>query len=167
METDIAWAAGILDGEGCLYINRHRANPKNKTKTESFRLYLKITMGHRPTIAKLYDIFRVGSVLLHQPKSSKVSASHSWVVPTRQAEMVLDQMKPFVFTKLEELAIAEEFFALEKVLGGSGGSPVKTREAVRQRVRLYWRLRMAKSRWRFYKRGLSAKEQQEIRSLGL
>ncbi len=78
-ETDIAWAAGFLDGEGCLTISRW----KN-------RHYARITTNQkfRAPLDRLVTIFGFGSV--RKIKDERMPARHLWRLTWdhRQAEKV-------------------------------------------------------------------------------
>ena len=167
-KADLIWTAGIFDGAGCIHINRQRVESRTDLRTDAFRLYVKVTMGHEPTVTRVHETLRTGSVHPHVPRRTSVNASYSWMAAARQAEAALKLMKPYLFTKLDEVIIAEEFFAIPPhLIGGRGGNAPKPPDLVDAYLRCYWRLRMAKSRWVFYKRALSRRDRREIRRLGL
>ncbi len=164
----MAWAAGIFDGEGCISINRQRADRRPDLRSDTFRLYIKVTMGHRGTVERMLEILKTGTLHNHIPHNRTVNASYSWLAGARQAEKALHLMQPYLITKAEELQIALEFFAIPPHwIGGSHGNTIKSPELVDRFLRCYWKLRIAKSRWRFYKRKISTKDHQEIIRLGL
>lgn len=150
-KTDIAWAAGILDGEGCIAIIRYNPTPGTRCVEPRFVLHVKVTMGHRPTIDRLAEIFGHGTVQTHVARSERVNASYSWVAQSRKGEHVLTILRPYLLTKAAEADVALRFMELDlSPRGGKGGSTRTQRALLRDRERLYWRLRKLKSRWRFY-----------------
>lgn len=156
-ETDIAWAAGLIDGEGCVFINRSQRVLASRQVTPTFRLVLKVTMGCKATVERLRDIFGVGTVQNHVPRGARVNASYSWICQSHQAMLVFDLIRPFAVTKAAELDVARRFTLLPlNVRGGKGGSTPVTPELLAQREALYWELRKLKSRWRFFEEKLLA-----------
>ncbi len=53
-ETDYAWAAGIIDGEGCISIAK---TLRKDAKNFSYCLCIGVSMSHFPTVEKLNNIF--------------------------------------------------------------------------------------------------------------
>jgi hypothetical protein len=148
-KTDAAWAAGIVDGEGCIVINRSAPNGTQRTRT--YRLVIKVTMGHKPTIERLHTLFGIGSMQNHQPKSERMNASHSWICQARQSATVLKTIRPYLVTKADEADLAFKFLALPAIIrGGAHGQIKMPLHMEQERDRLYWAMRQAKSRWRFY-----------------
>ena len=166
-KTDIAWAAGVVDGEGCLYISRQRPNGRDRMN-DSFRIGLKVTMGHLPTIEKLARTFAVGTVQNHVGRNERVNASYSWICMCAQVKPVLVAIRPFATTKQQEIELALTFLGLPSgTVGGRGGNPKQSRAQVDQKLRFYWQLRMLKPRWRFYEEALDAEDKSELVRLGV
>lgn len=150
-ELELAWAAGLIDGEGCVFINRSRRVLASRQQTDTYRLVLKVTMGCRTTVDRLQTIFGVGTVQNHAPASDKVNASYSWICQSAQAKAVFDLVQPYSVTKSAEIAVALRFASLPlNERGGRGGSKLMDPGLVAQREALYWELRKLKSRWRFF-----------------
>ena len=80
--TDIVWASGFFDGEGCIYIGRQRANNCNDLLTDSFRLYIKVSVGDKIAIKRLKKIFCQGSIHDHVINSKTQNDSYQWMCPT-------------------------------------------------------------------------------------
>lgn len=55
--ADLAWAAGFVDGEGCLQIARQRYRGR---PNPSFRPLLAVTQNHRPTLQRLQQVLGGG-----------------------------------------------------------------------------------------------------------
>lgn len=148
-DTDIAWAAGIIDGEGCIYIGRQQGGTFGRVNV-SHRMYVKVTMCHRPTLEALRAIFGMGSVHHQDKATERRNDSYSWWVGARQAEQLLLWVRPYLVTKAIEADIALEFMALPSGLtGGAHGNSLLPAELIERRESLYWRLREAKPVNRF------------------
>lgn len=144
--TDLAWAAGIIDGEGCIGLHRHGGPTKNW-----WSLILKVTMGHEPSIRRLHDLFGEGSVQNQRPSRGQqhYNVAWSWLCTTRQVERVLAQVRPYLVTKAAEADLALEYLRLPTM---PGTQRIPTELAV-ERVRLFEALRDAKPSARFRRAG--------------
>lgn len=156
-QTDLAWCAGLFDGEGCISISRVKPTAKNKLVNSSYRLVAKVTMGDRKAIRRFFAVVGHGSVQKHVEGNAKVNGSTSWVAAARKAEIVLKKLYPFLTTKLKEADIALEFMALpDPIRGGARGSPCIDKPLLRKKHKLYVRCCRAKPRFRFRKKPLSS-----------
>lgn len=137
-DVEAAWAAGIIDGEGCIHLRRR------SEAAGYFALVLKVTMGHRPTIDRLHSLFDLGTI--QENRSNKGhNPAWSWVCTTRQVGAVLDIVQPYLVTKADEAVIAREYLALP-VMPGTRSIPPELAAA---RLDLFERMRDAKPSARF------------------
>lgn len=165
-DTEAAWIAGLVDGEGCLFINRQRANSRSDLRTDGYRIYLKVSMGDRKTVARLRKLAGVGVVYANA--KSKWNDSFSWTVPPAELPALLEELLPYLVTKKKEAQLGLQF--CRRPLwqpGGRGGAARKPKRLVERDARFYWRLRMMKPTWRFHEKKLSCNDRKEIRNLGL
>ena|ERR1700733_6717615 len=91
------WAAGIVDGEGCIYA------------VKQGRVYipmLRVCMSDYSTIQRLKRIFGLGSVYSYKPKKKNRKTMWNWAVATRQARTVLEEMLPYLWTKRNQARLA-------------------------------------------------------------
>lgn len=110
-ETDCAWTAGLIDGEGCIYI--HRSRPKNGAINPCFSLKVRVGMIHMPTIQKLKDLW--GGYYSERKVKQKNSRNQAiWEVSSKNAEFLLKYIICFLITKKEEAILALEFLTLPK-----------------------------------------------------
>lgn len=144
-ETDLAWAAGIIDGEGYIGITRDRCeNPASTNKSISYRSDVKVTMCHEATIAKLRSIFAIGcATRTVVPRNPKHSRQFTWQVRSLQAQAVLVAIRPYLVTKADDADTVLEFCNLPHSRTGRGGL---TSEMQSERERLYWLSRNQKIR---------------------
>lgn len=56
LETEHAWAAGIVDGEGCISITMQKPGV-NRRKTPGFQVRISVRMTCERTIKRLYDLY--------------------------------------------------------------------------------------------------------------
>lgn len=136
-DTDLAWAAGLIDGEGCIHITKR---PADKYRRENFQLTVAVCMTHKPTIERLYNIFKVGSVCHKHPRG-KQRTPWTWTVLAQQAEAVLRLLMPYLFTKLAEGKIAFEF---RRTMLGTRGRRGVPAPLMQERRKLYRKMRAAK-----------------------
>lgn len=144
-DTECAWAAGIIDGEGCLTI-RAREPVKPGTWSVSHSLFLKVTMGHKPTVERLAEMFGVGSVHMQDSRGERLNASWTWWVASRKAHVVLLAVRPYLVTKAHEADIGLEFLSGPMTARGRHRLPP---EVVAERERLRILMRDAKPTARF------------------
>jgi len=143
----VAWAAGVIDGEGCITITRQAPGTDGRVNP-SHRLYLKVSMGHYETIRRLQSIFQRGAIT-RQP-GGQWNDAWVWWVAQRQAGEVLHEVRPHLVTKAAEADLALEFLAIPRhTQGGPGGTRPLAPETVAARETMFARLRDAKPSARF------------------
>lgn len=158
-DTDLAWAAGIIDGEGCIYISRHAPVKKYGGLNPSYTLGLRVVMGHEGAIRRLLELFQVGGVYLVDQKRNKAKRewndAWAYMVSARKLEPVLRAIYPYLIVKKAESEVAFEFLALPNWWpGGPNGCYTPTPpELLLKRHALYERMRDLKPRSRFRKEG--------------
>ena len=96
-KIDLAWVAGILDGEG--YVGAYKMG--NFT-----RLKVAVTNTDPKMILKLYDMF--GGNLYAFPPSPRKQV-YSWSVQDSHATKVIAQVFPYLVTKADQARIALKF----------------------------------------------------------
>jgi hypothetical protein len=98
---DLAWAAGIFDGEGCIgaYKNRQYIRLKVEVNNTDPRMPL-----------KLHSMFG-GSLYLHPPYKDRPHEQqlYRWCAMDTQAGDIIAQIYPYLTVKKEQAAIALEF----------------------------------------------------------
>lgn len=106
--TDLAWAAGIIDGEGCIQINRSQLG---------HRLVLTVGQSGHATpqmLLRLQELFG-GRIYAHR-NHVKINKDgyerrphHVFSVVSFQAEQILRAVQPYVVEKVDQVAIAIEY----------------------------------------------------------
>ena len=97
-DTDLAWAAGFIDGEGCIALVHHKQNIKGKVY-ESFVLRLSVANTDALCLDRLKTMFG-GSI----NSSNRASRPHHkpcwvWYCQSAKAEVALQKLMPFLFSK--------------------------------------------------------------------
>jgi len=95
LKTDLAWAAGFIDGEGSFFIGRTRQG-----RWSYFRVQLKVTQCHEESLRKLQHMFggyvypekKVYSVLTKRP-------GWKWIAADKYAERAARLTLPFLVVK--------------------------------------------------------------------
>jgi hypothetical protein len=109
--TGLAWAAGIIDGEGCLYVHKHKRN---------YVATLRVKMIHRPTIERLEQTFGVGTLRTDPPGKQSKRQTWSWTVSGHAVADVLYPVLPFLTTKRHEARLLLSFTRLPVTARGGG-----------------------------------------------
>lgn len=98
----LSYAAGIIDGEGCIYaaIRTYNGYP-------STFLQLGVVMCSEIVIQWLHETFG-GSVYVSQPPSANHQVRFSWQVRGRNAPKVLKSLLPYLLEKRKRAVLAIE-----------------------------------------------------------
>lgn len=107
-ETDLAWMAGIFDGEGFVRIAKIKVG-LNRRRTPSYQVVAAVAMTHRPTIDRLLVISNVGKVKEQRARHKNHNATFLWQTTDRKASATLIQLRPYLVTKSERADLAIEF----------------------------------------------------------
>lgn len=106
--TDYAWAAGIVDGEGCIFIQRDDRLRKDSKRQVWHTLKIVIGMCHQETILKLQWILG-GGLYSRPPGQVSKGPLYELHINGKKAEQALVAMLPYLVTKLDQAMIALEF----------------------------------------------------------
>lgn len=105
LETDLAWAAGLIDGEGNFSIRRSRS----ATGKPEYGLALRVAMTDDKTIERLWRMFPEGIMVrrAHRKKGRREHRDFSEVSwHASHAADVIRILSPYLFTKTEEADLA-------------------------------------------------------------
>ena len=110
-ELQLAYIAGLVDGEGCISSSQPRNN---------FRpLFLHLSQIHKPTIEWLRDTVGGGCVR-NQTRQAPVRQAWLWLISGVRAYALLRRLVPFMHVKREEEEVAcriGETFFVDQVRG--------------------------------------------------
>ena len=149
-KEQLAWAAGIIDGEGSIGIDFKR-KPK-EYKHPSYRLRLRVNMTHKKTVVLLKDILGVGTVRPRTMKNKKWKRQYVWSVSGNIARRVLITLLPFLCTKRKDALLGIKFreFMNSVVIPGRGAYP---RSVIKKQHSYYLRMRKKWGNYWTAKRG--------------
>ena len=110
---DIAYIAGLFDGEGSIYYAR-RIEKKKKHKGKGYRTYMsqrismEVTMTDESVIRWLHEVLKVGTVVKKPRKGlrkdgTKYLMQYKWRCTFRHAYYVCCLLFPYAHTKLEKI----------------------------------------------------------------
>lgn len=140
-ESDLAWCAGIVDGEGCISIGRYYPNSKQHNKAPVYRPSLVVNMTHKPTIERLASLLECGSISKHSECRLTRKQAWIWAVKDRKADAVLRVLEPYLFTKRAEARMVIGYYGLGSGTRYTGVS----QELLAAREALFMSVRAAKS----------------------
>ena len=106
--ADLAWAAGIIDGEGSIFIMKQRRMDRERDTNYILRVSVEST---DPYMAQeLKKIFPFGALFSSsRDKRPNNSDTLKWQVNGRKALEVLKELSPFLRVKHEQANIAIRF----------------------------------------------------------
>ena len=120
-ESDIAYIAGLFDGEGSIYYAR-RPEKKKKHKGKGYRtsmsqrISMEVTMTDKSVIYWLYEVLGCGSVTKKPRKGlrkdgTKYLMQYRWRCTFRDAYYVCLLLFPYAHTKLEKIQQVIDHYA--------------------------------------------------------
>ena len=112
-ESDVAYIAGLFDGEGSIYYKigtekkKKHKGPGYRT-TQSWRIYMEVTMTDPMVINWLRETLKVGTVTKKPRKGlrkdgTKYLMQYRWRCVFREAYFVCCLIYPYSITKLEKV----------------------------------------------------------------
>lgn len=132
--TQIAWAAGVIDGEGCISLTRRSPQAHNGAINPNYRLVLKVTMCDSRTIRTLHRLFGRGTLQKQKQLHAYWSQPWIWFCNATDAEEVLKLIRPYSVTKKREVDTALEFLAkTDRSRAGKARSLTPSEIALRER----------------------------------
>lgn len=103
-----AYAAGLFDGEGCVYIGKTQRSGR---RLPCYRMFCKISMTNDNAIKLLHEHWggHYGVNKANVPKNYK--PLYNWTVPAKKAAKFLLDVLPYLRIKHEQARLALEFQA--------------------------------------------------------
>lgn len=105
-DSNLAWAAGVIDGEGCIFI---RKSTDKRRKSAVYDLGLKVTMTDENTVKRLFDLFGVGHLTKVNKHNPKWKNGLSWVCRANMSKDVIQKLLPYLQTKYNQALLALDF----------------------------------------------------------
>ena len=139
-QTDIAYIAGLFDGEGSIHFKR---GPEKKKKhkgeghriSNSMRISMEITMTDHSVLIWLHEVLGVGTLTPKKVKGrrkdgTKYLNQYRWRCTFRDAYQVCLLIWPFAHVKLPKIQQIIEHYASEKIMEGNVVDLKKYREVM-------------------------------------
>ena len=128
-ESDIAYIAGLFDGEGSIHIKRGIENKKKhngkpgRRVSNSMRISMEITMTDESVLRWLHEVLGVGT-LNRKPRKgrrkdgTKYLMQYRWRCTFRDAYYVCRLLWPYAHTKLPKIQQVIEHYAKDVIMNG-------------------------------------------------
>ena len=127
-ESDIAYIAGLFDGEGSIQIKRAIERKKKHTGkgrriSNSMRISMEITMTDESVLRWLHEVLGVGT-LNRKPRKgrrkdgTKYLMQYRWRCTFRDAYYVCRLLWPYAHTKLPKIQQVIEHYASDILMNG-------------------------------------------------
>ena len=128
-ESDIAYIAGLFDGEGSIHIKRGIENKKKhngkpgRRVSNSMRISMEITMTDESVLRWLHEVLGVGT-LNRKPRKgrrkdgTKYLMQYRWRCTFRDAYYVCKLLWPYAHTKLPKIQQVIEHYAKDVIMNG-------------------------------------------------
>lgn len=140
----LAYLAGIIDGEGSIYIGNFSSNPK--TGTPHYQTLMEVTNTSEDLIQWLFSTFG-GRVNKYTPKQTPKNSRKPvfrWIVSGELLTHLCIRILPFLVIKIEQckimLEIRETFKGTGATKGKSGCQPVNP-EIIEKRKHCFEKMR--------------------------
>ncbi len=130
-QAELGWAAGAVDGEGCIAI---RTSPAATSKRPQYGLYLAVSNTDPRMPARLAEMFG-GNVVLKDDKHRQ-RAIYEWRVFSSKAGSILRELRPYLIIKGEQADVAIAFAATLKRVGQHSPEVLAARAAMKDRIRV-------------------------------
>ncbi len=98
-DTDIAWAAGFIDGEGCIQLSRAGRGMRAHV------LRINVPQVHRAPLDRLAAMFG-GGVHPKQTTNPRHRQQHVWEITSYRAAAALRRLRPYLLLKGREADLA-------------------------------------------------------------
>ncbi len=127
-DTDIAYIAGLFDGEGSINFNR-RIERKKKHKGEGYRtsnamrISMEITMTDKSVLIWALEVLGCGTLVKKPRKGlrkdgTKYLMQWRWRCTFRDAYYVCCLLFPYAHTKLDKIQKVIEHYSKDKIVNG-------------------------------------------------
>ena len=124
-EADIAYIAGLFDGEGSVYFARRpekkkKHNGKGYRTSMSQRISMEITMTDRSVLEWVHGVLGVGTLVKKPRKGlrkdgTKYLMQWKWRCTFRDAYYVCMLLFPYAHTKLEKIQLIIDHYSNQKL----------------------------------------------------
>ena len=128
-EVDMAYIAGLFDGEGSIYFKRGvEKKKKHKGKgyrlSNSMRISMEITMTDKSVLIWVHEVLGVGTLRPKKVKGKRKAGTpylkqYKWRCTFRDAYQVCLLIWPFAHVKLDKIQQIIEYYSDKKIMNGN------------------------------------------------
>ena len=128
-EVDMAYIAGLFDGEVSIYFKRGFENKKkHKGKgyrlSNSMRISMEITMTDKSVLVWVHEVLGVGTLRPKKVKGKRKDGTpylkqYKWRCTFRDAYQVCLLIWPFAHVKLDKIQQIIEYYSDKKIMNGN------------------------------------------------
>lgn len=124
-KTEIAYLAGLIDGEGSIYIGAHSFNPK--TKAPYYQTYILITSTDKVLIDWLENVFggMTSQYTAAQTAKNARRTAYRWVISGERLTHLCKLILPYLVIKQREAEIMLKMRATYTLGATKGNQGVK------------------------------------------
>lgn len=119
----IPWLAGLIDGEGTIYLRPH-----GKKNSGCYILVVVVYSTNLEILERIHDLTKVGHISKGIAREETVKKVYAWQVSSSDAEHILWIIKPFLIIKLLQCEVALRFRERVRSRVGRGKSLTLTEE---------------------------------------
>lgn len=127
---DLAYAAGLIDGEGTIGITELKPSPRGRSdgralrKNPSHRIYVAISMTDRVAVQWMHEVFG-GNFQTVKPAQPQHKQSFRWSLGSQRAAEFCELIRPYLKIKGPQAGISAKFYSecLGRKFQGSVGLP--------------------------------------------
>lgn len=113
-DAELAYAAGLIDGEGCIGV--YNTRPKASTKAAHFQSTVRVCMKTPEPILWLWDRWPFQrEIAKTKGGPTKPGPYFTWQARNKQAEEFLQQVRPFLVLKGPQADVLLEFAEFRRV----------------------------------------------------
>lgn len=148
-KTDLAWAAGIIDGEGSIFIQKCNSIGKvyptakrkvRREKSPTYNLRMAVQMVDKKTITVLANLFggKCRELVGRTTTNRKV---YAWATSGYNALAILRKIEPYSITKKNQIKVAKKFMSIPIFVAGRGTGNVLPKHIILQRECCYKKMK--------------------------
>ena len=133
-DTDIAYIAGLFDGEGSIEFTKRKEKKRNGTY-DCRRISMEISMTDKSVLIWVHEVLGVGTLTKKPRKGlrkngTKYLMQYRWRCTFRDAYYVCRLLWPYAHTKLPKIQQVIDHYSQEKIMNGNVVSLDEYRKAM-------------------------------------
>ena len=122
-DTDIAYIAGLFDGEGSIEFTKRKEKKRNGTY-DCRRISMEISMTDKSVLIWVHEVLGVGTLTKKPRKGlrkngTKYLMQYRWRCTFRDAYYVCRLLWPYAHTKLPKIQQVIDHYSQEKIMNGN------------------------------------------------